>query len=45
MIDEMIAAEGRHLAQRRLQQEDCTCKEGMFPIPASVMMTGRAGAI
>jgi hypothetical protein len=44
MIDEMIAAEGRHLAQR-LQQEDCTYKEGMFPSPASVMMTGRGGAI
>jgi sulfane dehydrogenase subunit SoxC len=29
MIDEMIAAEARHLAQRRAQ-EKCECKEGMF---------------
>jgi sulfane dehydrogenase subunit SoxC len=35
MIDEMIAAEARHLVQRRLQQEDCTCREGMFPSRAS----------
>ena len=27
----MIAAEARHLAERRAQEEDCTCKVGMFP--------------
>jgi sulfane dehydrogenase subunit SoxC len=37
MIDEMVAAEQRHLAQRRSEQFECECREGMFPtrVPAS----------
>jgi len=31
MAEEMIAAEKRHLIQRELVDEDCECKEGMFP--------------
>jgi len=29
MVEQMILAEQRHIAQR--QQEDCDCKDGMFP--------------
>jgi sulfane dehydrogenase subunit SoxC len=31
MIDDMIAAEARHLSQRVTEEEDCECKDGMFP--------------
>jgi sulfane dehydrogenase subunit SoxC len=31
MADEMIAAEARHIAQRKTEDTDCDCKEGMFP--------------
>jgi sulfane dehydrogenase subunit SoxC len=31
MADEMIAAEARHIAQRKIEDVDCDCKEGMFP--------------
>ncbi len=34
LSDEMIAAEARHLAQRRAQEQECPCTEGMFPTPA-----------
>jgi sulfane dehydrogenase subunit SoxC len=34
LIDQMIAAEARHLAQRRTQEKDCSCTEGMFPARA-----------
>jgi sulfane dehydrogenase subunit SoxC len=34
LIDQMIAAEARHLAQRRTQEKDCSCTEGMFPTRA-----------
>lgn len=29
--DEMIAAEARHIEQRRAREQDCDCKDGMFP--------------
>jgi hypothetical protein len=37
MIDEMVAAEQRHLAQRTSDEIDCECRDGMFPtrVPAS----------
>ncbi len=31
MADEMVMAEARHIAQRKLEQQDCDCKVGMFP--------------
>jgi sulfane dehydrogenase subunit SoxC len=31
MIDGMIAAEARYLSQRAAAQEECDCKDGMFP--------------
>ena len=34
MIDAMTAAEARHLAERRAQEEECACKDGMFPTRA-----------
>jgi sulfane dehydrogenase subunit SoxC len=34
MIDGMIAAEARHLAQRAAEKEICDCKDGMFPAHA-----------
>jgi sulfane dehydrogenase subunit SoxC len=30
-IDGMIAAEARHLSQRATEEEECECKDGMFP--------------
>jgi sulfane dehydrogenase subunit SoxC len=30
MADQLVAAEARHIAQRKLQEE-CDCKDGMFP--------------
>jgi sulfane dehydrogenase subunit SoxC len=35
MIEEMVAAEERHLAERKA--EECECREGMFPtrVPTS----------
>jgi sulfane dehydrogenase subunit SoxC len=34
-VDEMIAAEARHIAQRKAQEQEvaqeCECKDGMFP--------------
>ena len=34
MIDAITAAEARHLAERRAQEEECACKDGMFPTRA-----------
>jgi sulfane dehydrogenase subunit SoxC len=31
MADEMIAAEARHIAHRKQDEQPCDCKEGMFP--------------
>lgn len=31
MAEAMISAENRHIAERRIEQQDCDCKEGMFP--------------
>jgi sulfane dehydrogenase subunit SoxC len=31
MADEMVMAEARHMAQRRRSEDDCACKDGMFP--------------
>ena len=31
IIEEMIAVEARHLAQRQSPEAECACKEGMFP--------------
>ena len=33
LVDEMIAAEARELEKRRSEQEQCECKDGMFPEP------------
>ena len=30
-IDEMVAAEQRHLAERKSEQSECDCRDGMFP--------------
>jgi sulfane dehydrogenase subunit SoxC len=37
IVDEMVAAEQRHLAQRKTEEKDCECRDGMFPsrVPAS----------
>ena len=35
MIDGMVAAENRHLAERAAESEECECKDGMFPAHAS----------
>lgn len=34
IIDGMVAAEQRHIAERTAAPEDCDCKEGMFPTRA-----------
>jgi sulfane dehydrogenase subunit SoxC len=34
IIDEMIAVEARHIAQRQLPEVACACKDGMFPTRA-----------
>jgi sulfane dehydrogenase subunit SoxC len=31
MADEMVLAEGLHIARRKAEDQDCDCKEGMFP--------------
>ena len=31
MADEMIAAEARHIEQRKREEQHCDCKDGMFP--------------
>jgi sulfane dehydrogenase subunit SoxC len=31
MIGEMVAAEQRHLAQRKAEEGECECRDGMFP--------------
>lgn len=35
LIDGMVAAEEKHLAQRVNEDEECECKDGMFPSHAS----------
>ena len=35
LIDGMVAAEKRHLAERVAEDEECACKDGMFPAQAS----------
>jgi sulfane dehydrogenase subunit SoxC len=34
IIEEMIAAEARHMAQRQPPEAECVCKDGMFPTRA-----------
>ena len=34
--DEMVQAEARHIASRKAEEQECDCKDGMFP---------RAGAL
>src|SRR5579884_2177578 len=31
MIEEMVAAEQRHIAQRQAEELECECRDGMFP--------------
>ena len=31
LADEMIAAEARHIARRKAEEQECDCKDGMFP--------------
>jgi sulfane dehydrogenase subunit SoxC len=31
MADEMVMAEARHIARREAEQDQCECKDGMFP--------------
>ena len=31
LADEMVLAEARHIAQRKAQEQECDCKDGMFP--------------
>jgi sulfane dehydrogenase subunit SoxC len=31
LADQMVLAEARHIAQRKAQDQDCDCKDGMFP--------------
>lgn len=40
MIDGMIAAEQRHLAERAAAEADCDCKDGMFPSRAPTSRRG-----
>jgi sulfane dehydrogenase subunit SoxC len=34
IIEEMKAAEARHMSERHAQEEECACKGGMFPTRA-----------
>ncbi|HEX2669970.1 MAG TPA: molybdopterin-dependent oxidoreductase, partial [Polyangiaceae bacterium] len=31
IMDQMVAAEQRHIAQRQAQESECECRDGMFP--------------
>ena len=31
LADAMIAAEARHIARRKAEEQECDCKDGMFP--------------
>jgi sulfane dehydrogenase subunit SoxC len=31
MADQMVMAEARHIARRKAEEDQCECKEGMFP--------------
>ena len=54
LADQMVLAEARHIAQRKAQDQDCDCKDGMFPrdgvtdrrkfLLAAVLFTGVAGS-
>ncbi len=35
IIEEMVAVEARHIAQRQAAEAECACKNGMFPTRAS----------
>src|SRR5271169_146978 len=30
-VDEMITAEAQHIARRKVEEQECDCKDGMFP--------------
>ena len=34
MADQMVLAEAQFIEQRRLREQDCDCKAGMFPRPS-----------